>query len=96
MSDKANDGSNDLGRMNFEELMDLQNRILREHLVQDERTKVNQTLKLASELNEAVIAFRDGYAYGKSLTRALDKAILLANAADRLNGHLLEVLNDQQ
>ncbi|ABD58462.1 gp49 [Mycobacterium phage PLot] len=56
----------------------------------------DQTLKLASELNEAVIAFRDGYVYGKSLTRALDKAILMANAADRLNGHLLEVINDQQ
>ncbi|QBI97115.1 hypothetical protein SEA_CHILL_51 [Mycobacterium phage Chill] len=88
--------SNDLGRMNFEKLMDLQNRILREHLVQDDRAKVRQTLKLASELNEAVIAFRDGYVYGKSLTRALDKAILMANAADRLNGHLLEVINDQQ
>ncbi|AHN84064.1 hypothetical protein GJ25_gp053 [Mycobacterium phage Hawkeye] len=60
----------------------------------DAHDNASQTLKLASELNEAVIAFRESSQLGKSLYRAIDKAILMAEAADRLNGHLLEVINE--
>ena len=55
----------------------------------------SELLRLASELNEAVIAFRENSVIGKSVFRSLDRAILVADAADRLTGPLLEFINDQ-
>lgn len=56
----------------------------------------SETLRLASELNEAVIAWRDAIEHPAAIYDCpFEEANAMADAAEKLTGHLLEVINNK-